>query len=230
VLWALGCLFGIYRLLTPYMQGYSSEGKKNNNKPEVLSEMLVASQFLVQVVFYVQLVPLKHAQYLIPIGIFVAWYGADLVLIVFDKLGQFGKFGSLGFLGIYLIGSLFLYQVFMESNTPKLQWTNIQALNTMSETYKIIPFSEYVLDLDGRMLYNPDPYYTCCIPFGQFTGFLSRSLPNLPEALEKTNTKYINQGELRRVNTLPQRDQEYIYTHFRSNSGNETLLLRNDVR
>jgi len=228
VLWGAGCLWGIYRLLTPYLTS-SRLQSKDQISSHIYSETLVALQFLVQVVFYVQLVPLKHAQYLIPIGVFVAWYGADLMLCIYNNLRRLGQSGILGFLGIYIIFSIFIYQTFLESNSPKLKWTNIQAIEAIKTAYRKVPQNEYVLDLDGRMLYNPDPYYTCCIPFGQFAGFLSRPLPSLPQALEATNTKYINQGELKRVNTLPQKDQEYIYTHFRSDSGNETLLIRNDV-
>jgi hypothetical protein len=219
IVWIIGLFFGTYRLFTPFNYG----GRKT-----WLIELLVASQFIIQVLFYVGYVPLKHAQYLIPIGIFVAFYGADAVQSIWDKvkhnLWLMPIFG-----GVMIIFLIYIYQIFMQSNMIKLTWTNQKAFDNMTSLYKKIPQTEYVLDLDGRMLYNPDPYYVCCIPFGQFAEFLSQPLPNLPQALEKTNTKYINQGELERVKTLPWDDQQYIFSHYHSDHGDNSFLIRNDI-
>ena len=78
------------------------------------------------------------------------------------------------------------------------------------------------------MLYNPDPYYACCIPFGQSAEFLSRPLPDLPKALEDTDTKYIAQGGLYRVNTLPYPWQQYIYGKYKPFNGDNTFLVRSE--
>jgi hypothetical protein len=220
VIWELGLFFALYRLITPYL---SPSGNKR-----FLAEILVALSAVVQVIFYISVVPLKHTQYLIPIGVFVAWYMADLLLAIYNQLGKV-RFGQIVFTGIFVIGSIYSYQIFMEVNSVKQLWTNTKPLTDIAAIYKRIPLSEPVLDLDGRMLYNPDPYYACCIPFGQFAEFLSRPLPDLPKALENRNVKYINQGELQRVNTLPWAWQQYIYANYHSDSGNNALLIRNDV-
>jgi hypothetical protein len=194
----------------------------------MLAELLVALTAVVQVIFYVSLVPLKHTQYLIPIGVFVAWYAADLIVSVFNKFGKI-RYGQMIFAGVFVIGSVFFYQIFIEVNGVKQLWTNTKPLTDIAAIYQRIPVKEPVLDLDGRMLYNPDPYYACCIPFGQFAEFLSRPLPDLPQVLENGKIKYINQGELQRVNTLPWAWQQYIYAHYHSDGGNNAFLIRNDV-
>jgi hypothetical protein len=218
-IWEVGLMFAVYRLMTPFLTG---------DRKRVLAEILVAANGLVQVVFYVVIVPLKHTQYLIPIGVFVAWYFADLLVSVFRSSGKF-RYGKIITAGLFIIAAVFLSRVFLEVNSVKQYWTNTQPLNEITALYKRIPASEPIFDMDGRMLFNPDPYYACCIPFGQFAGFLSHPLPDLPQALAKGNVKYINQGELQRVNTLPSAWQQYIYSHYRSDSGNNSLLIRNDI-
>ena len=84
----------------------------------------------------------------------------------------------------------------------------------MVELYKTIPQTEYILDLDGRTLYYPNPYYVCCLPFGQHEPFLSRPLPSLVDALERTKTGYVYEGELKRIQTLSPVNQAYIYRNY----------------
>jgi hypothetical protein len=220
IVWLIGLGFAIYRLVTPYL---SPGGKKL-----ILSEILMAASCLVQVIFYVKIAPLKHTQYLIPIGVFVGFYMADFCLAIYHWVGGW-KWGKAVYAGVYLFGAILLVNIFIEGNRVKQFWTNNQPLADIQAIYKKVPFTEPVLDLDGRMLYNPDPYYACCIPFGQFAGFLSRPLPNLPDYLAKNNVKYINQGELERVKTLPNDWQSYIFSHYRSDNGNKAFLIRNDV-
>jgi hypothetical protein len=237
ILWVIGLFVGIYRLVTPYLApiGKTTEGKsgelgrlqdKNNI---ALAEILIAGQFLVQVIFYVEIVPLKHAQYLIPIGVFVAWYLADGVLALWNTVKKIKVLEGV-FIGLFIVGAVFLYQIFMEVNTVKLSWSNVQTLIDLESLYMQIPKNEPVLDLDGAMLYNPDSYYACCIPFGQFAGFLSRPLPDLPPVLETTNTKYINQGGLKRVGTLPWQWQQYINSHYKPFGYGDAVLVQNDVQ
>jgi len=218
VVWVIGLLFGIWRLVTPYL---------TVTKEKVKGEVLIALNFFIQVAFYVQFVPLKHAQYLIPIGVFVGWYVADLVCAVWDRASKH-LIAACVFIGLCLAGAVFLYNIFLSVNAVKLTWTNKDDLAKLSDLYSKIPQNEYVLDLDGRMLYARDPYYACCIPFGQFAGFLSRPLPSLPDELEKTGTKYINQGGLERVNTLSGEDQQYVWAHYAPLDGDKTILVRKD--
>lgn len=214
--WIIGLTFGIYRMFTPYLAVPNER---------VRGELLISLNCFVQVIFFVLFAPLKHAQYLIPIGVFVAWYGADAIISLRKDVSK-SLGGAFVFTACFLAGSVFLYNVFVSVNGVKLGWSNTLEFAKLADLYKKIPFSEYVLDLDGRMLYNPDPYYACCNPFGQFAGFLSRPLPDLPQALEKTGTKYIYQGGLERVKTLPWQHQEYIYDRFMPLDGDKTILIR----
>lgn len=232
IIWAVGLFVGIYRLFSPWVTILNNPISTNKyqlkNTSRVLIEILVALQFLCQVVFYVEFVPLKHAQYLIPIGVFVALYTADGLLLLKKWLNRHPIGEGVG-TGLFILGAVLMYLQFVQANTPKLGWTNKQALADITDMYTKVAQSEPILDLDGRMLFNPDSFYACCIPFGQSAEFLSRPLPSLAEALERTNTKYINQGELKRVNTLPWNDQQYIYSHYRAIGENETILVRNDI-
>lgn len=220
IVWVFAIVVGLFRLLSPYLTG--------DNKNDVLSELLIAGQFLIQVIFYVEIVPLKHTQYLIPIGVFIGWYAADGLGIIWNYTAK-KLWGASVYVGLFLILAIYLYQTFISVNAVKLGWDNAKALADITALYQKIPLSEPILDLDGRMLFHPDAYFACCVPFGQSEEFISHPLPSLPSALEQTNTKYINQGELKRVNTLPWNDQQYIYAHFHTLNGNEAILVRNDV-
>ena len=203
-LWIVGLLVGIYRLVVPF-------GK---------AEVFVAGTFLLQVVIYVQFIPLKHAQYLIAIAPFVAFYVADGILALYRKTP------FTVFVFMFLLLSVYLFQTNDRINRPKLGWTNKEAIAYLEKLYTTVPKTEYILDLDGRTLYYPDPYYACCIPFGQFAPFLSQPLPSLADSLEKTKTKYIYQGQLKRVTTLLPGDQTYIAGHYEPVYGDEQLLVR----
>ncbi len=205
LLWIVGLTIGIYRLVTAF-------GK---------SELLVAGTFILQVVMYIQFVPLKHAQYLVPIAPFVAWYVADGVGMIWKKVG------GIAFAAAFLVAAFYLFDTSESVNRPKLGWTNNEAIAFLKNLYTTIPKTEYILDLDGRTLYYPDPYYACCIPFGQFAPFLSRQLPSLAAVLEKTQTRYIYQGQLERVKTLLPEDQEYILSRYKQLvNGDPQLLIR----
>jgi hypothetical protein len=221
IFWVVGFLVGSYRLITPFL---TSQGEK----PKAMGELLIALQFWIQIAFFVEYVPLKHPQYLIPIGVFIAWYNADLILSIWNGIKSIFVL-RIVFLIIFFILGIFLHDVFMEINSPKINWTNKSLLDESESMYQIVPKNEYVLDLVGQMLYNPDPYYACCIPFGQSMEFMSRPLPDLPTVLEKTNTKYIAQGGLARVNTLPWNWQMYIGSRFIPYRGDKSLLVRKDV-
>ncbi|MBI3560069.1 hypothetical protein HY087_03000, partial [Candidatus Gottesmanbacteria bacterium] len=186
-IWVIAILVGAYRLVTP----------------RSWSDFLVAATFFVSVIFYVLIVPLKHAQYLIPIAVFVAFYAADAVDMAWNAVRE--RIISLAaaiFLTLYIIGLIGLRQIFVEINTPKLSWTNRETINQLSTLYQTIPTNEYVLDLTGETIYYKHPYAVCCLPFGQFAPYLTRPLPPLARALEETKTRYIFEGGLKRINTL----------------------------
>lgn len=214
--WIIGLLFGLYRLLTPSFPG---------GKQGIWEELLIAGSFMVNVVFYVLIVPLKHAQYLIPIAVFVAWFIADAANAFWIRVRQ-RPIGQILFFALLLVGYGVLFQAFMLSVRPKFAWTNTRDLKVLDALFTSIPKTEFLLDLDGRTMYYPSPYPVCCLPFGQFAPFLSRTLPPLSDSLEQTMTKYIYQGQLQRVTTLLAEDQEYIRTRYEPYQGNVELLVR----
>lgn len=221
-IWVVAILVGAYRLVAPF----SARGREN-----VWAEFLIAATFFVHVIFYVMIVPLKHTQYLIPIAVFVAFYAADAVDMLWRSAQESSKnianFLPIGiFLALFLLVSIWLWQVFVVVNTPKLAWTNVDTIQQLNTLYKTIPTSEYVLDLTGATLYYKHPYTVCCLPFGQFAPYLTRPLQPLAKALEETGTKYIYQGGLNRVSTLLPQDQQYISRRYLPHPAIAGLLVR----
>lgn len=167
--------------------------------------------------------PLKHPQYLIPAAVFIAWYVADGVFLLWEPLSRFLT-GRILFAALYCIGGYLLVQVFYLVHEPKLNWTNEQDITRMQAIFVTIPKGAYVLDLEGRTMYYPYPYYACCVPFGQFDPFLSRPLPSLAQALERTKTRYIYQAGINRVSALLPDDQAFIAKHYKPENNGELLV------
>ena len=199
VVWLVGLTGGVVRLVTPWL------GAKKN-------ELLVAGSFFAYILAFMYVYPMRHAQYLIPIAAFVALYAADVLRSV-------GLIGLVGVLGAMMYVSVAV-------TTLKLAWTNRDDYKTLEAVLATIPKGTYVFDLTVATIYYQDPYYVSAVPFGQWEPYLSRPLPNLGEALTATNTRYIYQGRLERVQTLTQADQAYINAHFAPLAGNPSMLVR----
>lgn len=215
-LWFIAIFVATLRLFTPlFKKDYST----------VWSEILIASQFFLSLVVYNYLVPLKHTQYLIPASVFVAYYVADLVNDIWNRVKQ-NRMRTIVFASIYTIFLIFLVRINGSTQSPKLSWTNTKSLKDLEKIYALIKPSDSVLDLDGRTIYYKNPYYVCCITFGQFSGYLTRPLPSLIQALEQTKATYIYQGELGRVSALAPGDASYIRSRYVPSSMGETLLVR----
>lgn len=204
-IWVIAILVGVYRLVVPFSAG---------DKKTVWSEFLIAATFFAHVIFYVLIAPLKHTQYLIPISVFVAFYAADAIDMIWKNIIGVKKPAAAVFLILFIVGLGFLGNVFIEVSQPKLAWTNADNLQQLATLYHAIPTSEYVLDLTGATLYYKHPYVACCNEFGQFIPYLSRPLPSLTKALVDTGTKYVYQGGLDRLSTLLPQDKEYITSRY----------------
>lgn len=220
VLWIVGLGIGLYRLLTPAL---------HRGKAAMWEELLVAGTFLTQVFFYVQLIPLKHAQYLIPIAPFVAWYTADGINSLWQLMRK-KTVTMVIFAGLCMFSLGWLISVFQRVQTPKFALNNREALEALERIFATIPQREYVFDLDGRILYYPDPYYVCCLPFGQFEPFLSQPLPSLSQSLEQQQVRFVYEGPLQRVNTLPSADSAYIHAKYVPHPTIPYLWVRRDIR
>lgn len=216
IIWIAGLGMAVYRILTPFLV---------RGKEAAWEEFLVAASLLLTVVMYVGFIPLKHAQYLIPIGVFVAWYAADFLWEAW-KIARTRAWGvriyGMGYVAM-VIGGVML---FASSTGPKYNWVNTATLVRLQEYYRQIDPTEYVLDLEGGMFYNPDPHYACCTPFGQFSQYLIRPLESVRSALERTKAPFIYQGELRRLSTLESEDQAYVKSHYAPVDAEGLLLKR----
>lgn len=203
-IWIIGLAMGLYRLLTPFFI---------QKKQNVRDEFFIAGMFFVHIVLYVQFIPLKHAQYLIPTAVFIAWYTADAVYELW-RIAKIHIVHRILFSICALATGFGLYVVFGQVNKPKLAWTNSRDMQTVQAIFSYIPKGAHVLDLVGTTLYYPSPYPVCCLPFGQFAQYLSRQLPPLAQTLERTKTPYIYEGAVRRIQTLSYDDQIYIQNHY----------------
>ncbi len=216
-IWFIGLMMMVVRLLTPFLP---------RGRSGVFGEVLLAGSGVASVVSFILFFTFRHAQYLIPSAIFVALFAADSICSLWNAVPNHRLWrASVGGIGIILI--IWLGRIFIEVNTPKLSWTNAEDTRVVSESLRIIPEDSDVFDLVGATIYFKDPYYVCCVPFGQWEPYLSRPLPNLSEALERTQTLYIYQGKLGRVTSLSVGDQEYIASHFvPSREMGEDMLVR----
>lgn len=216
VLWLIGLLMGCIRMVTPAL----SEGRKG-----MFRELLLAAVWFSYVIMFMYGYPLRHAQYLIPIAIFVAWFTADFVNTLWQYASR-NRFGSIVFAVCLLAGFSGLFIIHETVTTQKLLMTNDEDKAVIERVLTIIPKDAYVFDLVGSTLHYKDPYYVCCVPYGQWSRYQSRPLPSLPEALEKTNTQFIYQGRLMRTTTLPEADNAYIRAHFMPYKDDPSLLIR----
>lgn len=218
LLWCAGILIGVIRLIVPSVP---------NGKKGLWQEVMVAGVFLLSLLLYKYFFPMKHAQYLMPAALFVAWYVADglFLLWISVKHHRVGNriYGVMWFVFIYV-----LVQGYWSVNAPKFLWRNDRELQTIETILHAIPQSEPVLDLVGLTMYYPSPYYLSCLPIGEFTPLMSLTLPPLSTRLQETNTKFIYQGKSKRVYSLSREDQAYITSHFVS-ALDDSLFIRSDV-
>jgi hypothetical protein len=204
-LWIVGLVFGMWRLVTPWLRG------KDN--PGAWKELLVAGTFLAYIGVFLYGYPLRHAQYLIPIAVFVAYYVADLVLAGWQKLTVIGGGNIIFCIGYMALLSL-AWQIRTDVAAPKYAWTNAEDKRVLQTALTMIPKDAYVLDLVGATIYFRDPYYVTGLPYGQYASFVSRPFAPLGPSLDKHETRFIYQGRLSRTNDIPVADKAYVQTHF----------------
>ncbi len=216
VVWMIGLLVGVVRFVTPYIP---------NGKPGVWTELLIAGSLIAHSSAFIYGYPMRHAQYLIPIAVFVAFYAADMIDITwkyFTRLRNGGAVFTVGFIVLVYV----VMRVSGQVNGLKFRLTNREDIAILERMLVTIPKDAYVLDLVGSTIYFKDPYPVCCVPFGQWEPYLSRPLPGLAGRLETTGTRYVYQGRLGRLTTLPESDQAYIRAHFSPLAGDSGLLVR----
>jgi hypothetical protein len=201
-IWLLGLVTGVVRFFTPFV---TTAG----DKKRVLAEWLISGTFLLCVAGYVQFFPLKHAQYLIPIAIFIAYYAADGLSYLLERWGSVTGGVMLGVI-VYLF-IIATWQV----QSVKMQWGNATQLIHTATLVSTIPPTTPVMDLEGRMMFWPDAYHICCVPFGFFEQYLSRKPESLRNVLEAHHVLYVWQGDTKRIEMLSLEDQAYIRAAYK---------------
>lgn len=212
-IWFFAIFVATIRLFTPFIT-------TQNNKTTILDELVLSGIFFTSVYGYIYYFPLKHTQYLIPIGIFIAFYAADGLTKI---LKHTSYVGTIGLVGLIILGIV----VNKELNVRKLWWKNFAQLEEYELLLKTIPRDATVVDMEGKMLTWKHGYYVCCLAWGQFGGYLSRPLPSLTESLQKNKVEYIYQGDSGRLGTVLPQDLTYIYqNYFPVDGWNEKLFKR----
>lgn len=157
-------------------------------------EFLIAGSMFAYILAFMYGYELRHAQYLIPIAVFVALFTADGI----RKIGVIGPataklcgvkaLGVIGpvtasLYGVKVLGGLVLLwgmlQVFVAVNQPKMAWTNEQDYLRLERVLATVPKDATVFDLVGATIFYNDPYYVSAVPFDQWQRYLSRPLPTL---------------------------------------------------
>ncbi len=211
--WLLGLLYGVYRLMTPWL------ARSEDAAGSVWVELLVAGTLLVNVVLFLNWYPMRNAQYLIPIAVFVALYAADALWQGVTACMRRRTITVIAGGILYVVLLAGMYEVNGRVNQPKFLMTNTQDYLVLTSALRNIPKDAYVFDLVGATIYFRDPYYVSGVPFGQWEPYLSRPLPSVTAALEKTDTRYIYEGALGRLQSLPATDVSYILSHYRAVPG-----------
>ncbi|KKR02036.1 MAG: hypothetical protein UT26_C0029G0005 [Microgenomates group bacterium GW2011_GWC1_39_12] len=216
-LWTFGILIAIFRFVTTVTF---------QDTKTVWQEGIISANCLLSILLFVYVMPMKHAQYLIPSAVFIVWYVADGLYIFWKENQKIAAYR----IWVVLSFGIFIYLLCIGHrlvNEPKSYWRHDQKTE-LEGLLRTIPTTEYILDFECVSLYYPSPYYITCMPVGQVTPLISLKLPTVRERLKETNTKYIYQGRWQRTQELLPADQEYIKEHFVP-IGDGKLLVRSDI-
>lgn len=193
----------------------SSLSFPDNNK--CLREFLVASSFFVNLIAFVKFYPLKHAQYLILLVPFIAYYFADLA----ESIRRY-KYGKLLIILVLLLIGIAGKQTY----DKKSRWDNKTTLAAVNKLLSTIPKDEAVFDLTGSSVFFRHGYYLCCLPYGQYEEALKFPIPNLEKALDSSRTKYIHTDFYGRLDVLPPLQAKYIKENFVPYFPDGSLLIK----
>lgn len=218
LLWIVGFCVACVRLFTLR----TAFGKKR-----MWQEVIVVTLFLSSIFLYIFVLPMKHAQYLIPPALFVVFYVVDWIWEVWKhaKHTAIGQFMFLFGCGILFF---FFWKGYSLVTMPKLYWTNEGDIQKAQAIWNTISLSEPIFDMTGLTMRYPQPYFAPMLPIGQLAPIISFHLPSLSSSLESTDTKFIYSSPSERFATLSYKDQVYIMERF-TQVGDRTLWVRNDI-
>lgn len=219
LIYVTASLWAIFRIL-------ASLSYSDNRK--CLREFLIGTTFFANLYAFVNVYPLKHAQYLIPLAPFIALYFADFLTSVFVR--EYKKLRLFTYLApvFFIILLVAMTGVGKDVYARKMKWTNTQSLDKLTRYLSILPPRTPIFDLTGESIFFPNGYYFCCLPYGQYEGAILFRIPDLEKELEKRGAKYIHINWNERLNVLPALQQKYIREHFAASELDPGLLVRKE--
>jgi hypothetical protein len=204
VLWVLSIFFSIRWL-------FGSDKKR----------FLLSASFLVNLMAYVAFFPLKHAQYLVPLAPFVSYFAVEGVMGIFGRSRHIARTLRIPEKIILPIFSIFLTVILTlvflggkQMHDLKLRWNSPSVTQFYKEMYALLPFSQPILDLTGVSIFAKDPYYYCCLPYGQYEEALPFPIPSLEKALRSNQVPIVYTNDGGRLDVLPLQQATLIREHY----------------
>jgi len=214
IIYIIGCIWGIISFV-------SFLGRKTWE--ESLVQLLLSLTFLINLIAFIKLIPLKHAQYFISFAPFVVFYFAEFVYSIQNLLARRKVIWIFSILMAGLI--IFIGVTGHRMYQIKIKWTNLKTLVDLDLIYKTIPEGEYVFDLIGATIFYKDPYFVCCLPYGQYEEAFSFRLPSLARSLIDTQTKYVFPYFDGRLSVLPPQDERFIRSNYTTLLADPMLMV-----
>ncbi len=215
ILWGIGAAWIGIMLIVGLLTFRKAQDLRNIFLPTI-GIVLAASYYYI---------PVHHMQYLIPLACFVALFVSDFVGFLY-RISSRWILATVVFFVLLWYALFLMYQAFWNVYPTKLAWNNEDTRQELAILDAYIPADAYVYDLICMAYRYPHPAYVNCRPVGQFSMYLSRPLPSVRAALERSN--YVYQGVGLRVNTLSVEDQAYIHENFTPVLSGR-VLVRNGV-
>lgn len=215
--WIAACVWAIVKLVSFLDRETIEEG---------LSQLLPALSFLLYIIAYIYIFPLRHEQYLLPASIFVAFYFADFVISFFRNLRKrWKRAGSAAGAIVFAAVLLVVFWSGKDMYDWKLRWPSLDA-TFYNHLFSLIPKNEKVFDLTGEAVFSPDGYYFCCIPYGQYDEALQFQYPDLEAELRRQNVHFVYMQRENRIFVLPPEQQKVIRQYYTIYpDGNPSFLL-----
>lgn len=184
-----------------------------------ITEFLTASSFVISLIAFIKIYPLKHVQYLIPIAPFVAFYFTDLVFKLLLPLKKAGMVFLLLITCLVVTGGAQMYR-------EKLKWGNRQTLDNIAKVWSAVPATEKIFDLTGETVFYKNGSYFCCVPYGQYIEALTFYKSTIDSEMKKRKTNYVFVGWSDRLNVIPSKDKIYIENNFKNFFPDGSLMIR----
>lgn len=188
-----------------------------------LREFIFASVFFVNLAAFVKFYPLKHAQYLIMIAPFIAFYFADFIVSFGRARHLPGKFMTLS---LYFLLLLSIGYAGYKMYEKKVKWDNRATLEKINQVLAAVPAQERIFDLTGGSVFFRHGYYFCCLSYGQYEEVLNFPITSVETAFNQNGTKYVYTDFYGRLEILPPLTAAYIKNNFKPYFPDGSLLIR----